>query len=98
MFAHRFGWLFSQKNHDRNGRGRLEFLPITTRKPARRCYFARGSRIYIYESLERDMPKTDPKSEALARDGALNPNPDAVHDPLFTGNPFFDPKDTATWE
>ena len=35
----------------------------------------------------------DPKSQALARDGALNPNPDAVRDTLFTGNPFFDPKD-----
>ena len=35
----------------------------------------------------------DPKSQALARDGALNPNPEAVHDLLFIGNPFFDPKD-----
>ena len=35
----------------------------------------------------------DPKSQALARDGALNPNPEAVRDPLFIGNPFFDPKD-----
>ena len=39
------------------------------------------------------MPEQDPKSQALARDGALNPNPDAVRDPLFSGNPFFDPKD-----
>ena len=39
------------------------------------------------------MPKPDPKSQALARDGALNPNPEAVRDPLFIGNPFFDPKD-----
>jgi transposase len=42
------------------------------------------------------MPKParhDAKSQALARDGALNPHPDAVRDPLFTGNPFFDPKD-----
>ena len=36
---------------------------------------------------------SDPKSQALARDGALNPHPEAVHDPLFTANPFFDPKD-----
>lgn len=35
----------------------------------------------------------DLKSQALARDGALNPNPEAVHDLLFIGNPFFDPKD-----
>jgi transposase len=42
------------------------------------------------------MPKRqrrDPKSQALARDGALNPHPEAVRDPLFTGNPFFDPRD-----
>ena len=35
----------------------------------------------------------DPKSAALAQDGALNPHPEAVRDPLFTGNPFFDPRD-----
>jgi transposase len=38
-------------------------------------------------------PRRDAKSQALARDGALNPHPEAVHDPLFTSNPFFDPKD-----
>lgn len=38
-------------------------------------------------------PRHDPKSQALARDGALNPHPEAVRDPLFMGNPFFDPKD-----
>jgi len=38
-------------------------------------------------------PRRDPKSQALARDGALNPHPEAVRDPLFTSNPFFDPKD-----
>lgn len=37
--------------------------------------------------------KRDSKSEALAQDGVLNPNPEAVHDVLFTGNPFFDAKD-----
>ena len=35
----------------------------------------------------------DPKSQVLAREGALNPHPEAIRDPLFTGNPFFDPKD-----
>src|SRR5271155_1030074 len=37
--------------------------------------------------------KRDPKEEALARDGVLNPRPEAVRDPLFTTNPFFDPRD-----
>jgi transposase len=37
--------------------------------------------------------KRDPKSEALAQDGVLNPNPDVVRDALFAGNPFFDAKD-----
>lgn len=37
--------------------------------------------------------RQDPKAEALARDGALNPHPEAVRDPLFAGNPFFDAKD-----
>jgi transposase len=33
------------------------------------------------------------KRAALARDGALNPHPEAVRDPLFADNPFFDPAD-----
>lgn len=37
--------------------------------------------------------KRDPKSEALAQDGVLNPNPEAVRDTSFAGNPFFDAKD-----
>ena len=37
--------------------------------------------------------KRDPKSEALAQDGVLNPNPEAVRDALFASNPFFDAKD-----
>lgn len=37
--------------------------------------------------------RRDPKSEALAQDGVLNPNPAAVRDALFAGNPFFDAKD-----
>src|SRR5436309_15647081 len=42
------------------------------------------------------MAKTKPrdlKNEALAQDGVLNPNPEAVRDDLFIGNPFFDAKD-----
>jgi transposase len=38
-------------------------------------------------------PRQDPKSQVLARDGALNPHPEAVRDALFADNPFFDPKD-----
>ena len=37
--------------------------------------------------------KRDPKEEALARDGVLNPRSEAVLDPLFVDNPFFDPRD-----
>jgi transposase len=37
--------------------------------------------------------KRDPKREALAKDGALNPHPEAIRDALFIGNPFFDAKD-----
>ena len=37
--------------------------------------------------------KRDPKSEALAQDGVLNPNPELVRDKLFADNPFFDAKD-----
>lgn len=40
------------------------------------------------------MSKTkDAKKEALASDGALNPNPESVRDSLFADNPFFDPAD-----
>jgi transposase len=38
-------------------------------------------------------PKRDPKRESLAKDGVLNPRPEAIHDALFAGNPFFDAKD-----
>jgi transposase len=37
--------------------------------------------------------KPDPKHEALAKDGVLNPHPQAIRDALFTSNPFFDAKD-----
>lgn len=39
------------------------------------------------------QPKDDAKRQALAREGVLNPHPEAVGDPLFTSNPFFDPRD-----
>src|SRR5258708_13994860 len=38
-------------------------------------------------------PRQDLKRETLARDGALNPHPEVVRDPLFKDNPFFDPRD-----
>ena len=56
-------------------------------------------RILVYESATRSAmararpSKRDPKEEALTRDGALNPRPEAVRDPLFKDNPFFDPRD-----
>jgi len=37
--------------------------------------------------------KPDAKSQALAQDGVLNPNPEAVRDALFADNLFFDAKD-----
>jgi transposase len=37
--------------------------------------------------------RRDLKSEALAQDGVLNPNPGAVRDFQFISNPFFDAKD-----
>lgn len=37
--------------------------------------------------------RRDPKREALVRDGALNPHPEAVRDALFSNNLFFDPRD-----
>lgn len=55
--------------------------------------------ILLYDSISRLVmarPKPirqDTKAAALARDGALNPHPEAVRDPLFNDNPFFDPKD-----
>lgn len=35
----------------------------------------------------------DPKLVALRAAGAVHPHPDTVHDPLFRGHPFFDPRD-----
>ena len=37
--------------------------------------------------------RLDPKRQALAQDGVLNPRPEAVRDVLFIANPFFDPND-----
>jgi transposase len=39
------------------------------------------------------QPRKDPKEEALKRHGALNPRPEGVRDPQFTGDEFFDPRD-----
>jgi len=38
-------------------------------------------------------PRKDPKEEALAKHGALNPRPQAVTDPQFSGDEFFDARD-----
>lgn len=37
--------------------------------------------------------RRDPKEEALRSARALNPRPDAVVDPSFSGSDFFDPRD-----
>jgi transposase len=56
-------------------------------------------RILIYDSIaglvmaKPKQTQRTPKEQALARDGALNPNPQDVRDQLFQDNPFFDPKD-----
>ena len=56
-------------------------------------------RILLYDLMPRLVmakPKPirqDAKAAAPARDGALNPHPEAVRDPLFSDNPFFDPRD-----
>ena len=43
--------------------------------------------------MKPESTRRNPKGEALARDGVLNPHPEAVLDPLFKENPFFDPRD-----
>ncbi|MGA8897988.1 helix-turn-helix domain-containing protein [Bradyrhizobium sp.] len=43
--------------------------------------------------MAKAAKRRDQKSKALAQDGVLNRNPDAIRDVLFSGNPFFDPKD-----
>jgi transposase len=47
----------------------------------------------LSEPLMPRPAQRDSKSQELARDGALNPHPETVRDPLFAANPFFDPKD-----
>ena len=37
--------------------------------------------------------RRDPKSEALLKEGTLNPSPDRVGDPTFQGSEFFDQRD-----
>lgn len=37
--------------------------------------------------------KADAKTAELVRSGTLNPHPEAIIDPLFQNNPFFDPRD-----
>ncbi len=37
--------------------------------------------------------RQNPKTETMARDGVLNPHPEAVRDALFLDNPFFDADD-----
>ena len=39
------------------------------------------------------MSDSDPKVDALREEGALNPQPERVADPLFAGSDFFDPRD-----
>ena len=39
------------------------------------------------------MSDSDPKVDALCKQGALNPEPERVLDPLFAGSDFFDPRD-----
>ena len=38
-------------------------------------------------------PRSDPKVDSLRQEGALNPRPEDVTDPLFAGDEFFDPRD-----
>ena len=38
-------------------------------------------------------PRGDPKVKALRRQGTLNPRPESVTDPRFSGDEFFDPRD-----
>jgi transposase len=41
----------------------------------------------------RSFPPSDPKSEALRRARALHPDPEAVQDPAFASEEFFDQRD-----
>lgn len=48
---------------------------------------------FLREVWMTKPPRRDSKSQALAREGTLNPHPETVRDPLFTSNSFFDPHD-----
>ena len=39
------------------------------------------------------MKPADSKTDALRREGLLNPHPERVRDPAFQGSAFFDPRD-----
>lgn len=43
--------------------------------------------------MARRTHHEDPKSVALREAGALNAHPERVHDPVFAGHEFFDPRD-----
>jgi transposase len=49
----------------------------------------------VYYTLDArpTVPKRDPKSARLRRDGALNRHPEAVRAPWFAGQRFFDARD-----
>jgi hypothetical protein len=38
-------------------------------------------------------PKSDPKADALRKQGCLHPHPEKVTDEAFTASEFFDPRD-----
>jgi transposase len=48
---------------------------------------------YHGDSMPVRSRSKPPKREALREEGTLNPTPDAVHDPKFQENEFFDPHD-----
>lgn len=43
--------------------------------------------------MAKTTNRTDPKIDALRREGSLNPHPESVTDPLFEGSDFFDARD-----
>jgi transposase len=43
--------------------------------------------------MAKKTKSTDPKFEALRRQGCLHPHPEHVTDPLFVGSDFFDARD-----
>lgn len=49
--------------------------------------------VVVGEEPQVAKRRPDPKEEALRSARALNPRPDAVVDPAFSGSEFFDPRD-----